>query len=298
MSLINELPKVKGKYRENTELGKKTWFNTGGNAEVLYNPADTNDLAFFIKNINKNIPIFVLGAGSNTLIRDGGIRGVVIKLAREFSHINIKDGKAICGAAALNFNVANFLYENAKSGCEFLSGIPGSIGGGIAMNAGAYGKDFASIIEKIKAITPSGEIIELTNSDIGFKYRSNNLPDGYIFTEATFNIKTENKQLIKENLIKIKLARETTQPIHARTSGSTFKNTKTHKAWELIEKADCRGLRVGNAFVSEKHCNFIINEDEATAKDIEDLGNLVIKKVKQDSGIELKWEIKRVGEYK
>jgi UDP-N-acetylmuramate dehydrogenase len=297
LTLIERLPKVKGKYRENVELGKKTWFNTGGSAEILYHPDSASDLAYFIKNIDKDIPIFVLGAGSNTLIRDGGIKGVVIKLAREFSYINLKGDKAICGAAALNFNVANFLFENAKSGCEFLSGIPGSIGGGIAMNAGAYGNDFANVLEKVKAISPDGDIIELSNSDIGFKYRGNNLPQGFIFTEAIFTIKSENKQLIKEEMDRIKFARENTQPIHAKTSGSTFKNTASNKAWELIDKAGCRGLKVGNAYISEKHCNFIINEENATAKDIEDLGNMVIDKVKNQSGVTLEWEIERVGEY-
>lgn len=297
MLLIKKLPPIKGKYRENVELRKKTWFNTGGRAEILYQPADANDLAFFIKNIAKDIPVYVLGAGSNTLIRDGGIKGVVIKLAREFSFINIKGDKAICGAAALNLNVANFLYENGKSGCEFLSGIPGSIGGGIAMNAGAYGKDFAAVLEKVTAVSPNGEIVELTKDVIGFKYRGNNLASGYIFIEATFILKNENKQLIKAEMARIKLARESTQPIHAKTSGSTFKNPANHKAWELIDAAGCRGLRVGNAFISEKHCNFIINEENATARDIEDLGNIVIDKVKKHSGITLEWEIERVGEY-
>lgn len=295
--LISLLPKVRGSYRENANLAKTNWFNVGGSAEVLFRPADVNDLAFFLKERPKDIPITILGVGSNLLVRDGGIKGVVIKLGRGFTGIT-KNGNYInAGAGALSFNTAMFSASSGLSGLEFLSGIPGTIGGALFMNAGAYGSDVSSVLIEAEIVDEGGDIHYLPVEDIGYVYRGNTLPDGIIFTKAIFKGATESVKNVEQRIKEIQDKRQSSQPIKERTSGSTFKNPTGEKAWELIDKAGCRGLQIGDAQVSEKHCNFFINKGNATAKDIEDLGEEVRKRVKEKSGIELQWEVRIIGEY-
>ena len=296
MSLIDLLPKIEGEYRLNANIAKNTWFGVGGNAEVLFRPKDVKDLAIFIQNVPKDITLNIIGVGSNLLIRDKGIKGVVIKLGRAFVDMGIKDDILTCGAGCLNYNVAQFAKDNNASGLEFLIGIPGSIGGSIMMNAGSYGSDISANLISAKAIDPDGVITQLRSQDFGFTYRGNSLSEGWIFVEAKFKIQYGKKEQIEARMADINKMRESSQPIRSKTSGSTFKNPPGLKAWELIDLAGGRGMRVGGAVMSEMHCNFIINDDNATAKDIEDLGEKVRDLVLKKSGVELTWEIKIIGE--
>lgn len=292
------LPKVRGEYRFSVPLEKSTWFGVGGNADVLYKPEDIEDLSYFIKNKPKNLELIVLGVCSNVIIRDKGFRGCVIKLGRNFSNIECGDNdKIIASASALDVNVARFAAENEIGGLEFLIGIPGTIGGALAMNAGAYGTEIKDVLISAKAIDEKGDIIELKNSDIGFGYRKNSLPKDVIFVEAEFLGKKSSKENILAKMKNISESRETTQPIRTKTGGSTFKNPPGNKkAWQLIDEAGLRGYKIGGAQVSEKHCNFLINTGNATATDIESLGEEIIKKVKEKFNITLEWEIKIIGE--
>lgn len=295
MSLIEKLPKVKGTYRENVDLSSTNWFQVGGKAEILYKPTDTEDLAYFLKHKNDN-QITMLSVGSNVIIRDGGIKGVVIKLGKYFNSLEVNDTTLTVGAATLDFNVAQFAANHSLSGLEFLIGVPGSIGGAIAMNAGAYNMDTAEHLVAVEAVNiNTGEIRNLNKQELGFVYRGNSLDGQFIFTKATFVLRKDSKNDIlkcMENIIK---ARSEAQPIKERTGGSTFKNPAEISAWKLIDQAGCRGLTIGGAKVSEKHCNFLINTGNATAADIENLGELVRKKVFNNSDINLEWEIKRIG---
>ena len=295
MSLIEKLPKVKGTYRENVDLSSTNWFQVGGKAEILYKPTDTEDLAYFLKHKNDN-QITMLSVGSNVIIRDGGIKGVVIKLGKYFNSLEVNDTTLTVGAATLDFNVAQFAANHSLSGLEFLIGVPGSIGGAIAMNAGAYNMDTAEYLVSVEAVNiNTGEIRNLNKQELGFVYRGNSLDGQFIFTKATFVLRKDSKNDIlkcMENIIK---ARSEAQPIKERTGGSTFKNPAEISAWKLIDQAGCRGLTIGGAKVSEKHCNFLINTGNATAADIENLGELVRKKVFNNSDINLEWEIKRIG---
>jgi UDP-N-acetylmuramate dehydrogenase len=289
------LPEVRGEYRFNFNLKPTTWFKVGGNAEVYFKPEDIDDLSYFLKNIEKSVPINILGNSSNIIIRDGGVEGVVIKLGRNFANLEIKDDQIIVGAGALNSSVANFAMQNGLGDLEFLIGIPGTIGGGIRMNAGAYGTEFKDVLVSFKAIDFNGEIKEFDSSIDLFKYRGCNLQDNLIFIEARFKTKKESPEIIKEKMNQINEQRSNSQPIKEKTGGSTFANPEGFKAWELIDKAGLRGYRIGDAIFSEKHCNFMINTGEARASDLEELGEFAIKKVKDLTGIELKWEIKRIG---
>lgn len=295
MTILSKLPEAKGVYRENAELSKMCWFGVGGVADVFFKPYDTEDLAFFLKNKPKDIPHFILGVGSNVLIRDSGFKGVVIRLGREFNYVKFGEEKVIAGGATLDLNVAVHSAENGYAGLEFLSGIPGTIGGAIQMNAGAYGTEVKDVLISAKAVDEEGNIIELQNHDFGFKYRSHSLKIPYIFTEATFKSSLGNASEIKINLDEIQQRRISTQPIRSKTGGSTFKNPEGMKAWELIDKAGCRGLEIGGAQVSEKHCNFFINTGHATAEDLEDLISEVKNRVFNNSGILLQEEIKIIG---
>jgi UDP-N-acetylmuramate dehydrogenase len=297
MSLIEKLPKTKGTYRENVDLSSTNWFQVGGKAEILYKPVDTEDLSYFLKHKPENCPITILSVGSNVIIRDGGIKGVVIKLGRYFNSLEVNDNILTVGAATLDFNVAQFAADHSLSGLEFFIGVPGSIGGAIAMNAGAYNMDTAEHLVSVEAVNiNTGEISTLSKQEIGFVYRGNSLNNQFIFTKATFELKKDSKDDILKRMGDIVKARSDAQPIKERTGGSTFKNPKEVSAWKLIDHAGCRGLTIGGAKVSEKHCNFLINTGNATAADIENLGELVIKKVFNDSNISLEWEIKRIGE--
>lgn len=297
MSLINFLPKIRGTYRANADLSKTNWFRVGGPAEVLYKPADDSDLAFFLSNTPLDINITVLGVGSNIIIRDGGIAGVVIKLGKGFTDITLEEDYIIAGAGVLDYNLALFAKENSICGLEFFSGIPGTIGGALAMNAGAYGTETKDVLISAEAIDRNGKKHILQNKDFGFKYRKNSLPNDFIFTKAYFKAEKGDKNTIEAKIKEIREKRESTQPINLRTGGSTFANHEGYKAWELIDKAGCRGMRIGDAVISEKHCNFMVNEGSAKASDLETLGEEIKRKVKETSGIDLSWEIKRIGKF-
>lgn len=295
----NDLPQVRGEYRENYPLAKATWFGVGGNADILFRPADENDLAHFIKNKPANVAFDCFGVFSNLIVRDKGYRGVVIRLGREFNfNKKIDEEKIEVGAATLDANLARFACENEIGGLEFFIGVPGTLGGAIAMNAGAYGSELKDVLVSAKAIDESGNIIEIKNSEFGFKYRGHSLNKNLIFISAILQGKKDKKENILEKMNHITSSREATQPVRTKTGGSTFKNpaNSDKKAWQLIDEAGCRGLKIGGATVSEKHCNFLINEGSATASDIINLGEEVRKRVFDKSGIMLEWEIKIIGE--
>lgn len=281
--------------RENADLSRTNWFRVGGPAEWLFKPENTQDLSAFLALLPKEIPVTVLGVGSNLIVRDGGIDGVIIKLGRGFAGIEAKGETVIAGGGALDVNVAHVACEASLSGLEFLAGIPGTIGGAVRMNAGAYGSDTSQVLLDAEIVERSGKIRTLTNKELGFVYRNSGLPNGAIVTRATFKTTPGDKPWIASKIQEITTAREETQPVRSRTGGSTFKNPEGHKAWELIDRAGCRGLTIGGAQVSEKHCNFLINTGTATAYDIETLGEEIIKRVKEKCGVTLEWEIKRIG---
>ncbi len=275
-------------------LANMTRFGVGGPAEIFFVPADEQDLSFFIKS-TQGIPVTVIGSGSNLLIRDGGIRGIVIKLGNAFQNISVNDNYITVGAAAMNFSVAKAAMEAGLSGLEFLSGIPGNAGGSAKMNAGSFGSDVSSVLVKAKMIDNFGNLHELSKDDLIFNYRETTIPTGWIFTELTFKGEPKPKGEIAELMNSFKVKREESQPVNVRTAGSTFKNPEGLLAWKLIEKAGCRGLRVGGAAVSEKHCNFLINTGGATADDLETLGEEIKRRVYESSFINLRWEIRRMG---
>jgi UDP-N-acetylmuramate dehydrogenase len=296
--LIERLPMVRGSYREGADLSKINWFNVGGPAEVMFRPADVEDLSHFLAHKPSDVPVIVLGVGSNLLVRDGGIDGVVIRLGKGFVDIHCKNDTVYAGAGALSFNVAMACQNHGIAGLEFLSGIPGTIGGALAMNAGAYGNDTASVLMEAQVMDESGTLHRMKPQDIGYIYRGNTLPEGMVFIGGTFQGKAGDPKEIAARIAEITAKREGTQPIRTRTSGSTFTNPPGDKrAWELIDAAGCRGLVVGDAQVSEKHCNFLINRGKATAADIENLGEEVHRRVLEKSGVDLHWEIKRIGKF-
>ena len=289
---------LSGKLFFNFNLASYTWLKTGGNADIFFIPEDVNDLKKFLKSIKNNLSFYVLGAGSNTLFRDFGFDGAVIKLSKNFDYIKlINDKEFKVGAATNCIKLARFLAKHCATGLEFLSGIPGSIGGAIKMNAGAYGYDTSKFLTKIKLLdTKTGKIKEILSKNYKMQYRQTSFPDEYIFLEATFKyIKNDN---VLENLKKINelvSQRELTQPIQEKTSGSTFKNPIHKKAWKLIQDSGCKNYKLGKAHLSSIHSNFIINGGGATSNDIEKLGEKIIYKVHKKFGIKLVWEIKIVG---
>lgn len=294
-SLIDRLPPVRGRLTEGAGLAKVTWFRVGGPAEVLFKPADVADLQAFLASCPADVSVTVLGVGSNLLVRDGGIPGVVIRLGRAFAEIRTEGRKVFAGAAALDLNVALAARAAGVAGLEFLSGIPGTIGGACRMNAGAYGSDLATVFVGATALDRRGGMHRLDKNGMGFTYRHTAVADDWIFCGAELEGDLGDAALIQQRLNDIQAAREESQPVRARTGGSTFVNPIGHKAWQLVDQAGCRGLRIGGAMVSQKHCNFLINTGEATAADIENLGETVRRRVKEASGIELAWEIKRIG---
>lgn len=294
-SLLERLPQVSGRYTENADLKKLVWFRVGGPAQVLFKPKNDEDLCFFLKECPKDIPINIIGVGSNLLIRDGGIPGVVIKLGGSFANIRAEDNTIIVGAGALDRTVALTAAEHNLSGFEFLAGIPGTIGGAVKMNAGCYGSEVKDIFEWCKIVTPDGTCKTVTKNDIAFDYRHSDIEDSWIVVEACFKGTPGKKTAILNRVNQIMAEREESQPTRSRTGGSTFKNPLGKKAWELIDKAGCRGYKIGGAIVSPKHCNFLINEGDATAQDLENLGNHVKEMVKEKCGTRLNWEIKRIG---
>ncbi len=289
-----DLPKIRGTYRKNAEL--KTWFDVGGPAEIMFRPADVNDLQDFLKNRPRDISLNIIGAGSNVIISDEGVKGVTVRLPGTFakiSHDILPGGEFIrAGAAALCGNVALYSRNSALAGLEFFSGVPGSVGGAIAMNAGCYGSDISQNLISATALDFEGNFHEIKNSEFHFFYRGSELAKKFIFVEGLFKLTKSTVEEVTKKISELSQQRENAQPIRTKTGGSTFKNPPEKRAWELIDEAGCRGKIIGDAQISEKHCNFMINRGKARARDLIDLGNEVKKLVKEKSGVDLEWEIK------
>ncbi len=294
---IADLPEIRGRYRENAPLGETGWFATGGRADVLFRPADSDDLADFMRQCPEDVPVTVVGVMSNIIVRNGGVRGVVVRLGREFNYIReVAENTLNIGAATLDANAAKAAAEAGITGMEFLVGIPGTTGGALVMNAGSYGQDMKSILVSVEGVTRQGEIVALSPQDLQMDYRRTSVPEGVVFTSCIVRGRKGDTEKIKARLDEIRAERESSQPVKERTGGSTFANPEGFKAWKLIEEAGCRGLQIGGAKISEKHCNFMINTGDASAADLENLGEEVRRRVRERSGIELRWEIKRIGE--
>ena len=293
--LIDRLPAVRGEYREDVPLARFTWLRAGGPAEVLFVPSDEDDLGQFLSAVPGDVPITTIGVASNLLIRDGGIPGVVIRLRNAFAAIERTGGGVRAGAGALDINVARYAADEGLSGLEFLSGIPGTIGGALRMNAGAYGGEIKDVLVRTTAVDRRGIRHTIDASAMGFDYRHCSVPEDWIFLSADLSAIPAHAEEIAQRMDAIGVARNDTQPVRSRTGGSTFKNPSGKRAWQLIDEAGCRGLAIGNAMVSEKHCNFLINTGNATAQELESLGEEVRRRVRAHSGIDLQWEIKRIG---
>ncbi len=293
--LIDRLPPVRGRLTADAPLAQVTWFQVGGPAEVLFRPADIDDLSAFLAAKPADVPVTVIGVASNLLIRDGGVRGVVIRLGRGFVETTAQDETIETGAGALDLTVALAAREAGIAGLEFLSGIPGTIGGGLRMNAGAYGSEFKNVLHSTTALDAQGVKHSLSVDELGLSYRHSDVAEDWIFVSARFAGTKGDPLTIARRMAEIQKSREDSQPIRARTGGSTFANPPGHKAWELVDQAGCRGLTRGGAMISEKHANFLINTGDATAADIEALGEEVRARVLAKSGIELRWEIRRIG---
>ena len=294
MSQLN-LPEVRGRINYNAPLGHLTWFGVGGPAEALFRSADKQDLLDFVKKCPRDVPITMMGVASNLIIRDGGIPGVVIRLGRDYADIKTEGAMVTVGAAALDMNVALAASRAGVAGLEFLSGIPGTIGGALRMNAGSYGKEIKEVLVNAEVLFRDGTVKTLTPSEMGMSYRHNSLPDDVIFLGCTLQGEPGETATIEARINEIKTKRAETQPIRSKTGGSTFANPEGHKAWQLIDAAGCRGLKIGGAQMSEMHANFMINTGGATAADLERLGEKVREKVYAQSQIMLRWEIKRIG---
>lgn len=295
------LPPVQGKLSFNEDLSHKNWFGTGGKAQIYFEPASQEDLVLFLKHKPKSIPVTLLGAGSNMLIRDGGIDGVTIHLGKEFRYVKVKDEMLTCGGGTLLIDVSKQAQKNCLAGFEFLCGIPGSVGGGVRMNAGAYGSDLKAVLKQLTIVTLSGEVQVLSQKELDdcLSYRQCLLPEEWIFSEAVFQGQKQTDDVaILEKMAQNKQKRLACQPQGVKTCGSTFKNPPQSQAWRLIEKSGARSLSKGDAVVSEKHANFLVNKGKATAKDIEELGNEIRQRVFEKEGVLLEWEIKRVGKGK
>lgn len=290
------MPDLRGRLLPNEPLAPLTWFRVGGPAQLLFTPADEDDLAYFLARLPEEIPVYPVGVGSNLILRDGGVPGVVIRLSpRGFGAVAIDGDTVRAGAAVLDKKVAEIAASANIAGLEFYFGIPGTVGGALRMNAGANGGETKDVLIEASAITRRGEKRVFTNAEMAFTYRNSGAPPDVIFTSALFRGRIGAPDEIRARMDAVQTHRETAQPIRAKTGGSTFKNPPGHSAWRLVDAAGCRGLRVGGAQVSELHCNFLINTGEATAHDIETLGETVRARVKAQSGVELQWEIKRVG---
>jgi UDP-N-acetylmuramate dehydrogenase len=276
-------------------LAPLTWFRVGGPAEFLLRPADVDDLCNFLRDLPLEMPVTVIGAASNLIVRDGGINGAVIKLARGFGDVVVEADGVIAGAAALDVTVSEYAAEAGLAGLEFLSGIPGTIGGAVAMNAGAYGGDIAGVLDWVEIATRAGELLRVPALDLGLSYRHANLPSDAVVVRARLRARPGEAAMIGARMAEIRSKRESSQPVRARTGGSTFANPDGQKAWELIDAAGCRGLTMGQAQVSELHCNFLLNLGDATAAALEGLGEEVRRRVARESGVDLRWEIKRIG---
>ncbi len=302
-----DLPSVRGRYTENAPLGAQGWFKCGGTADVLFKPADRDDLIEFLNGLRPDVPVQVFGALSNCIIRDGGVRGVTIRLGRDFSEIKTEEDLVHTGALALDANVAQVAAEAGIGGLEFFSGIPGTIGGALRMNAGCYGTETKDVLVECEALDRAGNVHVLTPDQMGMTYRHTDVPEDYIFLSATFRGTREEPDTVLTRMTEIKQKREESQPIREKTGGSTFANPSAEelsqsglspdiKVWQLIDQVGGRGLQIGGAMMSEKHCNFMINMGDATAADLEALGEEIRKRVLEKFDLALRWEIKRIGE--
>ncbi len=298
----NMLPHVRGKYIEGQRLDGLTWLRVGGAADILFMPADSHDLADFLAHCDADIPLYIFGAGSNILVRDDGVRGVVIRLGKAFAALSYdaESGFISAGAAVLDAAMARFALAHERAGLAFFSGIPGAIGGALAMNAGAYGQDTKAVLEAAHGFNRHGEAVSLSAQDMQLSYRSNPMAEGLFFTHAVFKTQAGKATEIEAEMDKIMQSRQDSQPVRARTSGSTFKNpygaSGEPKAWQLIDSVGGRGLRKGDAQFSELHCNFLINHGQADAQSLEDLGLEIQERVRVQKNITLEWEVRRIGD--
>jgi UDP-N-acetylmuramate dehydrogenase len=289
------MPELRGRVLANQSLAELTWFRVGGPGQLLFMPDDETDLSYFLGHLPADVPVTVIGLGSNLIVRDGGVPGAVVRLGRGFNEIAV-DGTCIrAGAAVPDVKVARAAQEAGVAGLSFMRGIPGAVGGALRMNGGAYGRETKDALVEARAVDRRGRIHILGNADLHYSYRHCGAPEDYIFTAATFAGESGDPRAIAAEMEEITASREQTQPVKSRTGGSTFKNPPGGKAWQLIDGAGCRGLKRGDAQVSEMHCNFLINLGSATAADIEALGEAVRRKVEEQSGVTLEWEIKRIG---
>jgi UDP-N-acetylmuramate dehydrogenase len=294
--LKEQMPELRGRLLANQPLADLIWFRVGGQAQVLFMPEDEADLAYFLAHLPSQIPVIVIGLGSNLIVRDGGVPGIVIRLGRGFGQVTTEPGSRIrAGAGVPDVKVSRAAQEAAIGGLAFFRGIPGAVGGALRMNGGAYGRETKDALIEARGVDRQGRVRMFSNGDMHYGYRHCGAPDEVIFTEALFQGTPGDPNQIAAEMDKITESREATQPIKSRTGGSTFKNPLAQKAWQLIDAAGCRGLKIGDAQVSPMHCNFLINLGGASAADIETLGETVRSRVKENSGVELEWEIKRIG---
>jgi UDP-N-acetylmuramate dehydrogenase len=294
-ALKSNMPALRGRLLANQTLAELTWFRVGGAAQALFMPEDEADVSYFLSQLPAEVPVTVVGLGSNLIVRDGGVPGVTIRLGRGFNEIAVDGLKVRAGAAVPDVKVARAAQEAGIAGLSFMCGIPGGVGGALRMNGGAYGRETKDALIEARAVDRQGGVHALKNADMHYGYRHCGVPDDYIFTQGLFAGERGDPAAIAAEMERITKSRGDTQPVKSRTGGSTFKNPPGQKAWQLIDAAGCRGLRVGDAQVSPMHCNFLINLGNASAADIETLGETVRRRVKDNSGIELEWEIKRIG---
>jgi UDP-N-acetylmuramate dehydrogenase len=293
--LRKAMPDLRGRLDANVRMADLCWFRTGGPAQILFTPADAEDLAYFLERLDPDVAVTIVGVGSNLLVRDGGVAGVVIRLGKGFHDLRVDGLRIEAGARILDVKLATSAAEAGIAGLAFYRGIPGAVGGALRMNAGAYGAETKDVLVSCRAIDRAGKLHVFTNAEMGFTYRHANVPHDLIFTSALYEGKAGDRAAIEAQMAEITKSRQETQPVNTRTGGSTFKNPPGHKAWQLIDAAGCRGLVIGDAQVSELHCNFLINRGAASAKDIESLGEEVRRRVLATSGVTLEWEIERVG---
>ena len=298
MPLMDRMPSVRGSLKADVPLAPYTWLRVGGPADVVFMPKDEADLALFLSSIDPDIPVTTLGVASNTLVRDGGIEGVVIRLGPAFGMIETNGTRLTAGAAALDAKVAKAAAKAGIAGLEFYAGVPGTIGGALRMNAGCYGSETKDVLVEAVAIDRRGRRIVMSLEDFGYSYRHSTASDDLIFVSATFEGRADDPDAIEARMKEITERREGSQPIRSKTGGSTFKNPEGHSAWKVIDAAGMRGFRVGGAQMSEQHCNFMINADNASAAELEGLGEAVRDKVRESQGIDLEWEVRRMGRSK
>jgi UDP-N-acetylmuramate dehydrogenase len=290
------MPSVRGKLKAQAPLAPLVWFKSGGNAEWLFEPADRDDLVQFLKDLDSAMPVMALGLGSNMIVRDGGVPGVTVRLGKAFAKIDQVDDVTLkCGGGASGILVSSSARDAGIAGVEFLRSIPGTVGGFVRMNGGAYGRETCEILIECEVVLRSGEVVTLPVDRLGYTYRHSELPEGAIVVSATFRGEPGEPAAIQAEMDRIAASREASQPLRSKTGGSTFKNPPGHKAWALVDSAGCRGLRIGDAQVSEKHCNFLLNLGNASSSDIEELGEEVRRRVQDMTNITLEWEIQRIG---